>query len=108
MYKLIPQDVGRDHDLPIRFRSKEDPVKALRSEIKQLKKHEKLFDEFGIMRKVLATVCAALAFSIGYCTYRTYLYQGNRLRDQNEIYLDESKGGTFVPGVITSQSPNVY
>ena len=62
-YQLIPKELTKNTKLPKVFRKKhEDPAKNIRAELKQLKKHEKIFDEHGIMRKLTA----ALATGFGY------------------------------------------
>ena len=78
-YQLIPKEtLFRNRDLPVRFRKKDDPVKVLRSEIKQLKKHEKMFDQYGPLRKLLSTACLALAISVLYSGYKTFLFEGQQ------------------------------
>jgi len=67
-YQLVPKELTKNTKLPKVFRKKhEDPAKNIRAEIKQLKKHEKIFDEFGFMRKLtatLATECGSQFFTV--------------------------------------------
>ena len=62
-YQLVPKELTKNTKLPKVFRKRhEDPAKNIRAEIKQLKKHEKMFDEFGIMRKLTATLATECGF----------------------------------------------
>jgi len=91
---LIPKDILKDRNMPVRYRKKEDPKKALRSEIQQTKKHERLFDEHGIMFKVVGTLVSTLLISSAAGFYRAWLFED---LDENLAQTDElaMKSATF-------------
>ncbi|CAG5108296.1 Oidioi.mRNA.OKI2018_I69.chr1.g3728.t1.cds [Oikopleura dioica] len=74
-FSLVPKNIFRDRNLPARFRKKDDPVKEIRSEFVALKKHEQLFADTGGMRKLLGTVSLLISSSVGYCLYKTFLFE---------------------------------
>ena len=75
-YQLVPKELTKNTKLPKIFRKKhKDPAKNIRAEIKQLKKHEKIFDEFGLMRKLTAT----LATECGSQFFLNYFFQNFRI-----------------------------